>query len=354
MPLASISRLALEILNQNYRAPAILPGPVPPARGSAAAPSDPNFNVADEFIRIVPFINADINGRPMARQYQVRSAGDLPEAAFTARGAGTPWTPGNIAAFGQDLDLMGASFKRVGFMVRVDELMQTGATQDMLNVQRHFARIATVRGLSEAIFASNPASDDNAELAGLPFFLPANSPQDVAYDPGAKMMGGLAELEARCSPSDGDFGSGPDVFVTSSRARWRLLAEMEARGVTPNYAYCPLTGRMQLHYHGVPVLTGRVPEPASGGAAADATTEAWALKLFGPSGVCVLHVGGDPADYGLREEPITTVTALDATGEARNATSGVEIFGVYSLRVPEIGSIARLHSIPALDPIRRP
>ncbi|HTT55708.1 MAG TPA: hypothetical protein VMF63_01250, partial [Opitutaceae bacterium] len=46
MPLANVTRFSLEILYQNYRAPGVLPGSVPPGRGDAAATQDPSFKVA--------------------------------------------------------------------------------------------------------------------------------------------------------------------------------------------------------------------------------------------------------------------------------------------------------------------
>jgi hypothetical protein len=348
MAFSNISRFALEILNQNYRAPGISPGSMPPARGDAATADDPTFPSVDELLRVVAFVNADPGGRPLARQYQVRPTLAITEPPFTARSGGTPWVPGAATAFGQDLSLAGARFKKVGVVVRTDDLMVSDDNADMLDAQINLAKVGLVRALSEAFWHSVPATDDNSELAGLPYFLGPSSPQDVAYDTNRRMLGGLAELEARCSPSDGDLGAGPDVFVMSTRARWRLVKEIEDRGNTPTYEWSPLTQKRQLHYHGIPVLLGRVPEPAGG------TTEAWALRLFGSSGVQVLHIGGSSVEYGLRVEPRTTVTGLGANGEALSATSGVEVFGVYSVLVPEATSIARLRGIPVGDPFSQP
>jgi hypothetical protein len=155
-------------------------------------------------------------------------------------------------------------------------------------------------------------------------------------------MGGLGELLTRVAPSDGDFGAGPDCFVMSSRTRWRLLKEMEDKGVEPAFKQCDLTGRLQLHYHGVPVLTGRVPEQAS----TPSKTWAWALKLRGPSAVRVLHIGGDSANYGLRVEDLGPMPQISA-GVLQEYTRGVKVFGIYSLLVPETRAIARLKDVPS-------
>jgi hypothetical protein len=126
---------------------------------------------------------------------------------------------------------------------------------------------------------------------------------------------------------------------------------MEDKGLTPDFSHSALTGQRQLHFHGLPVLVGRVPEPAVAGRP---TTEAWAMRLFGPSGVRILHYGGLSDEFGIRTEPFTTATGLDANGEAISSTRGVEVFAVYSVLVPEPTSIARLRGIPSRDPFIDP
>jgi hypothetical protein len=354
MPFNVITRDSLAILNQNYRLPGVMPRPVPPGRGAAASPQDPNIAVADEFIRVIPFVAATSSGRrPYARQYQVLTQNPLIEPDFTARGAPSPWVTGQTVPAGEELEISGSRFKKISAEVRTDELMvgELGELwgdaedgDDIFKVQIELARTSIVRALSEAILFSSPVTDDDGVLAGLPFYLPAGSPNDVRYDPARGMIGGLSELEARTTPSDGDFGARADVFVMSSRARWRLLKELEDKGVTPDFMHCPWTGRVQFHFHGLPVLVGRVQEPL------EATTDAWAVKLVGPKGVRVLHVGGEMDDFGLRHETITTVVGLDGAGEAQSATRGVAVFGVYAVNVPEPNAIARLNGVPITDP----
>jgi hypothetical protein len=347
MTFASLGPRSFEALRPNARSPFILPGPVPPARGDAPSPQDPNYAVNDEFIRLLPFVSLEPPEEPHPQQAQVRSQGVLVEPNATARAGGTAWTPGASSPFGQELEFLLSRLKTIRVTVRTDALM-TGAPEadEMLTAQVRLAEVAVVRAVSEAVFHSNPATDDDAELAGLPFFLGFGSPQDVAYDPAGGLMRGLAEIAARCCPSDGDYGSGPDVLALTRRGRWRLETELEAKGISPDYHYCPLTDDVRLHFHGIPTVEGRLPEPSSAGG----TTDAWALKLFGPSGCYFGHKGGDSFEFGLRREFLPSVSRLDASGEVIGSSRAVDVFVVGSLMVPEPNSIARLYGVPIEAP----
>ena len=368
--LRTFDRDALTILNLLYRVPGLVPQPVYPAAADAVHQQAVHM-VEDELIRVLRFVPTDPEGRPFSHHYQVKARGRLDEPALTTTGAGSDWKPGATTPFGQALQELFdcpstvARFKKGSLFVRADELMvdPTNVSQDVLEVQVRLASIALVRALSLAILQSRPLprgdltiatsgtglGDDAAEFTGLPAYV-VGTTQDVAWRPSLGMMGGLAAIEARCHPSDGDFGTSPDAFVMSSRARWRLLLEMEQKGITPEYLPCVLTRKLQLHFHGIPVLTGRVREEAVGG-----STEAWALKLTGPTAVRVLHVGGRPDAFGVQLEPTTVTQAAPATcdgqpSEVQNSTRGVEVFGNYSLCVPEPQSIARLTGIPVDEP----
>jgi len=365
--LRSIDRDALTILNLLYRVPGLIPQPVYPATPDGVHDQSP-FTVEDELIRVLRFVGTDPDGRPYSHHYQVKAKGRLDEPTMATSGTGTPWRPGATTPFGQALEPLFmqpsnlARFKKGSLFVRADELMvdPSNAGDDLLEVQVRLASIALVRGLSLAILQSRPLpradltvvatgvglGDDAAEFTGLPSYV-AGTTQDLAWQQSAGMIGGLAAIEARCHSSGGDFGTGPDAFVMSSRARWRLLAEMESKGVTPQFLLCPLTGKLQLHFHGVPVLTGRVREEADGG-----RTDAWALKLFGPTGVQVLHVGGKSRAFGVQLDAttVTQAASTDNDGDVQSSTRGVEAFGNYSLVVPELSSVARLRDIPVDAP----
>jgi hypothetical protein len=348
MPFRAISRRSLELLNQNYRAPGVAPGPMPPAAGDAAAADDPTFAVNDEFIRILPFMRAEPDDQPMRRGFQVRSADPLTEPSFGPLPGGNPWVAGQATPFGQELSLSGAQFKKYELVVRVDDLMPGGAPDhDLLDAECRLAEIGIIRRLSADIFGPN-AIDDNAELLSLDFYIAPGGPQDVTYSATAKLMGGLAEILARCVPGGDGLGEGATVLVMSARARWRLLAEMEGRAITPQFAYCPLTRKVQLHYHGTPVVIGRVPEPAG----AAPTTAAFALTLSGESAIRMVFTGGD--DWGLHRRALPAVVTTDSAGEADGVSRAVSVYGNYMLLVPDNNAVARLSGIPSADPIRVP
>ncbi len=346
MGFSAVTRFSLEVLNQNYRAPVVLPRPVPPSRGDATAAQDPTYKVADDFIRLVPFVRAGGPERPMARQYQVRTAEDLFEPPFTARGgAGTTWVQGASTPFGQEFDIAGTRFKKVSTVFRDDPLME-------LSMRRHqevLAGTAVVRAISDAAWNSFPANDEQSELAGFRYYLPAASQQKVTYDPARKLLGGLAEIIARCCPSDGDFGTGPDLIVTTSRVIWRLVKEHQDKGLDPVFDYCPLTAKKQLHYCGVPLVTGRIAEPAG----ANSTTEAWAVKVTGDSAVRLVHVGGASENYALQRRS-TTVSWSGPNGEVQGTSPATEVYAIVSALVPEEQAVALLDGIPTADPYTHP
>jgi hypothetical protein len=211
----------------------------------------------------------------------------------------------------------------------------------MRRAQVTLGKQSLLRSLAEAVLGSNTASDPTTrELAGLPNFIPANSPQIVAYTAAHKRRGAFAELIARVRPGGDGLGASPDVVVTSRMAIWGLARELEDLGVTPAFAYCPLTQQPQLHYFGVPVVEGRVPETATG-------TLAYALCTSGPSAIRLLHCGGD--EWGIVEEDVTTMPTFNPAGEAVASTSGVTVSITCALLVPDAKSLAVCTGIP-LDP----
>jgi hypothetical protein len=320
--------------------------------------------VADEFIRFLPFVSSTPEGRPYSEQYVLRAEGALQEPSFATIGHGTPWTAGASFSFAQSLDGRSARrrFKRLSVFIEIDELMvdESGSRRDVLELEARLAATSLIRALSAAVMQSSPKPPDTTaasadhqsdpdvqEFTGLPASI-AGTDQDVAWDETSGIIDGLAAIEALCHPSDGDFGGQPDVFVMSSRARWRLLHELEHRAITPDFHMSAMTGRTQFHFHGIPVLSGRVREEADSG-----TTDAWAIKLYGPTGIRVLHVGGNPAAYGVQVEE-TLISAPKSSGESRGIVTiqkGVEVFGIFSLVIPELQSAARLSGIPAKSPI---
>ncbi|MBI3566184.1 MAG: hypothetical protein HY079_13385, partial [Elusimicrobia bacterium] len=268
---------------RNYRAPGILPAPT-------AGDSLPN----DEFIRVVPLVPADETGDfpdcPPAFAYQLRMRPDGATAAA------------------------GCRFKTFRASVPLKDVPRRGPLGDLQGAALRGARIRLIRDLSRSLFRPlDPL------WPGLSQALRAAPEQSVDLDPKLGLAGGLAALEALCAPSDGDLGGGPDAFVMGAKARRLLVSESEKAGLAPDYRFTRLTERLTLHYHGVPVLLGDVPD-----------SDAWALRLSGPSGVRVLYADGQELDWG-----ITT---------RRDASQGI-VTASYALLVPEPRSVARVTGI---------
>jgi hypothetical protein len=335
MPLFSLDRDSAELLNQNYRLPDVAPGGVPPGRGAAAASQHPDIYVNDEAIHALPFRNIGESLLEPERVYSVRVAGDLIEPDFTYRGGADTWKAGAAAPAGQRLMMRGARLKKISQVVRVDRRM----TDKVMDVMFRLAQTAIVRALSEAIWSSAPPSDDGETFSGLPTFLTPS--QDLAFDSTQSYSANFDRLLARCHPSGNGEGTDADVIVCSESALINYTADRENRGLSVECYYSPLTGRIQRHHRGKPLLVGRVPEPAGSG-----VTWAYTVKLLGPSGITVAHRGGDPEALGAEIGPVTTMIGLDATGEAASSTVGAEVWGEYALLVPEAQSVARMTGVP--------
>jgi hypothetical protein len=347
---------ALTTLNQLYRVPGVVPLGVPATSPGRSPDKKLGFPVADELIRVIGFAPAQPDGRPYSHQYLVRAAGVLAEPSFSnGDGGSTDLFVQNLEdAFDGDTGVVG-SFKKISALVEIDPSMvdPLGGDDDLLSVQVKFAGIALIRSLSRAMLQSNgmpskprgkgspvtSPGDGAADLRGLPSFVEGTA-QDCPWDPNTGLLGGLAVLEAICQPSGGDFGARPDAFVMSSRARARLVNELENKGLNPEFRISTMTGRIQLHYHGIPVLSGRVREDADG------VSDVWALKLAGPSGVFVCHTGGQSRDFGVQVGPRRVIVDDTQGDKTVRLLDGVDVFGFYSLVVPEPQSIARIHSVP--------
>jgi hypothetical protein len=233
---------------------------------------------------------------------------------------------------------------------------------DVLDTQVRLASLAIVRAVSRAVLQSYPGTagsvnDDIMPMPGLPYYFdssfgggssPFFTEQTVAF--GANLRAGFSAIARVCHPSDGDFGARADAFVTSEYVRQSLIDELEANQLMPQYEHSALTGRVEMHYRGIPVLTGRVDEDGN----TPSKTDVWAIKLSGPSAVKVLHLGGESANFGVQVEPKTLVTQASSNSNAdsraptdvNNVTRGVEVFGIYSLQIPEVQSVARLTNVP--------
>lgn len=344
MTFKDISYRTVQALNANLKLEDVVPGSYPPSRGAAAQSFQDDFHLSDEFIRVLPFRSLEQDSQPFSRQYsaQTLDQGPLTETdQITARtvAASPDRDTGNTISFGVELETFGTYFKRISATVRTDTSM-TGASPDVLDTMVNLARVSIVRSLSEALFVSVPVNDEeDAGLAGFQWFL-ANAPtQDMLYDPNRTLLAQTKELIIRCRPGADGLGERPDALVTCSQIIMMIVDAQEKLGVTPDYQFCPLTGQIQPHYCGIPLLEGRVPQPEG-----EPISEIYALRLTGRNAIELLTLGGD--EYGIHVENRVTMAGMNASHEATNVSLGTEIFGVYALSVKDWRSISRLRSVP--------
>jgi hypothetical protein len=294
--------------------------------------------VNDEFIRVIPFREVTSGRFDPERAYTVRAGADLIEPDSTYRGTADPWVPGSTVPAGQTLTMQSVRFKKISQVVRVDPRM----VPEILNVMIRFARIGVVRAFSEALLGSSPpdADDTGSDVSGLPKAIPAT--QNYTFDSTQNITTNLAQLLSLVHPSDGDYGTRADAIVGSDKFFQNLDLEWWNKGLQLEWKYCHLTGRNQRHLWGIPLLVGRVPEPA----AATPTATVFAVKLLGPSGISVACRGGDPSNYCVQTGPRTTMVGLNAAGDANTSTEGVEVWMEAALIYPEDQSAAMGSGFP--------
>ena len=241
----------------------------------------------DEALAVLPLEDVGEGMLEPERVYTLRVDGGLKEPDFTFRGRADTWRAGSASAAGERLVMRDSRLMKVSQVVRVDRRM----TDEVMNVMVGLARTAIKRAVSEAIWGSAPQSGSGALLSGLPDFLVPS--QDLVFDANQSFSANFDRLLARCRPGGDGLGAEADAIICSETAFINYMADREDRGLTVECCYSPLTGRLQRHHRGKPLLVGRVPEPAGTG-----TTVAYALSLIGPSRVRLAHRGGDPDELG--------------------------------------------------------
>lgn len=159
------------------------------------------------------------------------------------------------------------------------------------------------------------------------------------------LIADVRKLLRRVSPSGGAFGQGPNMLLMSQRARDALIAVERGMSGMNQPVFLPgPDGELRYHFDGVPVYVGPVREdedptgsvPGYSTVATDATS-IYALRVGGPSGVRLLHVGGESQQFGIVVEPVA-----QAPG---SVTEGYRVHGTYTLLVPERQSVARLFGV---------
>jgi hypothetical protein len=134
--------------------------------------------------------------------------------------------------------------------------------------------------------------------------------------------------------SDGCVGAGADCLVASSKMVRFIAKLIEDKGACPQFAFDQDLGVPVLHFNGIPVYVGQNVSNETKGTGTNLTS-VWAVKLTGPTGVRVLHSGGDASMFGI---DVTDIPAQPTVSKI-----GKFVGGSYALLVPEDESLARLN-----------
>lgn len=375
--MANLSDAELSALQQSA---GFLPGP------NYTYPLTATQLARDEFIQILPFepYNRDpLRGVTTARPDQAAviaspapnlfpvSSNGLPTA-----GPGANWFTATIGAPGDmalDIettpysDFEQFNFRRVGCSFDMDAFQSKvvasggGGTlgPDVKSTLVRMASMAVVRQLSrDAINSTSFTSSPTAmTIEGLAALYDGTYPDSTAVThtdtwqvikssgTSYALITEVRKLLRRVSPSGGAFGQGPSVLLTSQRGRDLLIATERGSMNSTQPVFLPgPDGQLRYHFDGVPVYVGPVrdDEDATGvlpafGAADQNHTSFYALRIGGPSGVRMLHVGGESERFGVQVEPVA-----QAPG---SVTEGYRVHGNYALYVPERQSAARLWGV---------
>jgi hypothetical protein len=169
------------------------------------------------------------------------------------------------------------------------------------------------------------------------------------FESGTFSLGEVRQLMRQVAPSGDGFGVGPNALLMSRRTRDVMIGLERAAGTSPTFLPDPHSGgELRYHFDGVPIYVGpvREDENTSGSTPAFGSTDSpyaynrssiYAMRLGGPTGVRMLHFGGDSANFGLQVEQIAPQSSAAATG--------YRIHGYYTLFIPERQSCARLWGI---------
>ncbi|MCG3135577.1 MAG: hypothetical protein HMLKMBBP_03295 [Planctomycetes bacterium] len=267
----------------------------------------------DQFLRALPFEEAGGYGR----QVQLNQASGLGDVSWLEAGDNVP----SVAAV---TALATFTFARIQGSVQVDDAdIDASGTNNQLDLQTEARKVAVLRALSGMVINGNGVAPN---LAGLSVFATGGQAFDLAG--AAPTLANYHRLTALVRASDGFLGSGPDALVMSLSARRQLLSLLEASG-SAQYCYelDERLGTRVLTFEGVPVY-------ATEGAIAGEVTSVYAVKLSGPTGIRMLHVGGESDEFGIVVDEVPT--QLDVSQRGRI------VRGYYALLVPETASIAAM------------
>jgi|JI10StandDraft_1071094.scaffolds.fasta_scaffold37733_4 hypothetical protein len=339
----------------------------------------------DEFLQILPFeaYSRDFLDQVVPSQPQRdlvsginydpaylpgSNAGNTASGAYWVDNALTSVSPTDLINIESSLDsLEQFDLKRLAVMIEFDKLralanrLRAGlsvgpeATAELLRagrtmLLRELSRMAiNGNGLNNSINGLHVLYDNTFGASG--------SPNDRQVIQSAVALSGvpsaaqaeelLAEVQVLVrlvSPGEHIGGSGPNVLLTSWRARDLLIRCERILGTTPQFLPDARTGTLRYHLNGVPVYVGPVREDETGlgstptfGGTVGKYTSIYALRVGGATGVRMLHYGGESAEMGVQVEDLAEQTG--------NITRGYRLTGYYTLFVPERQAAARLNKV---------
>lgn len=273
--------------------------------------------LVDQFIRKLPFHKMGrwteklVWNRAVAFSQIVSAAG--PYAQDTTRSAVALDTSGSTNE---------GTFNRFGDFLEVD----VHQDPELIREQIRAKEAAVVRSLGDQVLNG----DGNApNIQGFDYWCHA----DQKHQKSVPTLDDWDLLASLVTPSDGMVGAGPDCFVCHGQMWRHLMKLIRDAGLTPQFVDDEELGVPVLHYAGIPVYVGQnsQSEPTN-------VQSVWAIKLSGPTGVKLCHIGGESSDFGIRVEDLDRFTS-------NKAHRAKFVGGYFTLLVPEKESIARMYGI---------
>ncbi len=276
--------------------------------------------IIEQFLRVLPFESVDGYGRSV----QINRATTLAGAAMYAADGAIDVTTGLTA-------LTTFNFKRLGGTAEVDSADQdaSGPENDLLEIEVSMKKTSLLRSLASQVITGTGAGNN---LAGLDTV--AIGGQEIGLAGAIPALADYHRLVALVRASDGAIGAWADALVMNRNARRQLISLLEAAaGGGTCYARDEALGVPVLLFEGLPVfVSDSIPLT---GVTLD-ETNIFAVKLTGPTGIRMLHVGGSSEEYGIVVE--------DVPAQLLVAKRAKTVRGFYCLLVPELESVARISS----------
>lgn len=268
----------------------------------------------DQFIRKIPFQKIDQPGPT------------LEWARATAAPVAQLYTASTVLAVAAtDMTAQSITMRRIGDICEVDTFMESANSDpnNQLQAQIEAKKVAVIRELSNQMINGTAGNFDSLDTKI------STGTQQLSIAAPTKEQ--LHQILLRVTASDGYVGGGADCLVASARAVRYIIKLMEdAAGGGVSYVWDPDLGVSVPTFHGVPIYIGNVAVSAN-------LTSIWALKIYGRTGIRIVHGSGSSSEYGLevREVP------MQGTISKRGAFVG----GYYGLIIPEVESIARIKDV---------